>query len=338
VPVGEHDPRSEPRPPEQLSFWVRLRHIRISHAEVPGARSKRSRAEAQSLAATVTKLARRRGASFAALARTYSDSPSRLRGGLLGPAQRYANLEPAVAEAAFSIGIGQVAGPIESPTGFHILRRERRPEYAAQQILICWKGARRAGKSIARSEAEARSLARELLGKLRAGAAFEELALASSDGPNAKLGGHIGVFVGDLMDDGITNAVRSRALGAFTKRPVRTVFGFHLLRRVPIELAQASHILISFKGAFKAGDKRSRAEAETLAKALLIQARAEPLRFLEFAQKNSDDKRIRLGPIPRRGPQMLPAIQAAVFALKPGQVYGAVVESRFGFHLIRRDR
>jgi hypothetical protein len=64
----------------------------------------------------------REGSDFAELARAESDSPSAARGGDLGrfTAER---MEPTFAAAAFALAPGEISGVVETPFGFHIIKR-----------------------------------------------------------------------------------------------------------------------------------------------------------------------------------------------------------------------
>ncbi|MCA9643473.1 MAG: peptidyl-prolyl cis-trans isomerase [Myxococcales bacterium] len=104
----------------------------------------------------------------------------------------------------------------------------------------------------------------------------------------------------------------------------------------------ASHILIAYKGAQRANPtvtrtkEQAKAEAEKLAK----EASKPGADFAELAKKNSD------GPSAPRGGslgdfskgQMVKPFADAAFALKPGEVTKAPVETGFGFHVIKRDK
>lgn len=111
--------------------------------------------------------------------------------------------------------------------------------------------------------------------------------------------------------------------------------------KAPEEKVRASHILVAFKGAMRADPeiKRTKAEAKKLAEDLqkkLATAKAEL--FADSAKKSSDDKGSGkaggdLGEFTRT--QMVKPFSDAAFSLKPGEV-SKVIESDFGFHVIRR--
>jgi parvulin-like peptidyl-prolyl isomerase len=70
-------------------------------------------------------LARLRGGSdFAELARAESDSPSAARGGDLGSFSA-GRMESTFAAAAFALRPGETSGVVETPFGFHIIKRTK---------------------------------------------------------------------------------------------------------------------------------------------------------------------------------------------------------------------
>jgi len=92
-----------------------LRHILI--AADAGAEGEQARA----LLVTLRPQALAGAEAFAALAERYSQCPTALQGGMLGPVragQLYAELEP----AAFALAAGEVSPPLRSPLGWHLLR------------------------------------------------------------------------------------------------------------------------------------------------------------------------------------------------------------------------
>jgi peptidyl-prolyl cis-trans isomerase SurA len=65
------------------------------------------------------------GAEFADLVARYSESGSKDSGGLLGPLPA-ADFHPAIAAAAFALGLNQVSEPIDTGRSLHIIRPEAR--------------------------------------------------------------------------------------------------------------------------------------------------------------------------------------------------------------------
>lgn len=100
----------------------------------------------------------------------------------------------------------------------------------------------------------------------------------------------------------------------------------------------ASHILVSYKGALRAKPDvtRTKEEARKRAEAILA-ALKKGGDFAEIAKKESD------GPSSVRGgalgkftrERMVKPFADAAFSLKPGQL-SDVVETKFGFHVIKR--
>lgn len=103
---------------------IGARHILVMHAQ---SKSKppsvtRTRAEAQKRAEEVlTKL--QQGGSFEELVSQYSDEPGATeRHGDLGVFDRAQMVKP-FADAAFSLKVGEVSGIVETPFGFHVIKR-----------------------------------------------------------------------------------------------------------------------------------------------------------------------------------------------------------------------
>ncbi|MDH3811734.1 MAG: peptidylprolyl isomerase [Gammaproteobacteria bacterium] len=87
-------------------------------------------------------------------------------------------------------------------------------EFKARHILVETQG-------------EAQALVTELEG----GADFAELASAKSTGPSASSGGDLGWFPPDRMVAEFSTAVQAMGNGEFTKAPVQTQFGWHVILR-----------------------------------------------------------------------------------------------------------
>lgn len=76
------------------------------------------------------------GEDFAELAKKYSNDPLGAQGGLLSPRNPDAFAPPydVLAEKAKDMKVGQVAGPIDTPTGFFIIRVENKRERSYQPL------------------------------------------------------------------------------------------------------------------------------------------------------------------------------------------------------------
>jgi len=103
----------------------------------------------------------------------------------------------------------------------------------------------------------------------------------------------------------------------------------------------ASHILVAYKGSRRAQPTitRTKDEAKKRAEQLLARARKGE-DFGQLARENSDDPTAKarsgdLGSFDRN--MMVKEFADPAFALKPGQV-SAVVETDFGFHIIKRTQ
>jgi peptidyl-prolyl cis-trans isomerase C len=85
-------------------------------------------------------------------------------------------------------------------------------EFKARHILV-------------KEEAEAKDLIKELEG----GADFAELAKAHSTGPTGKNGGDLGWFDSNQMVKPFADAVAALEKGSYSKEPVQTQFGWHVI-------------------------------------------------------------------------------------------------------------
>jgi len=106
----------------------------------------------------------------------------------------------------------------------------------------------------------------------------------------------------------------------------------------PLEIS-ARHLLVSYKGGLRASPGIGRSKAEALARAEEAQKRAAAGEdFVALVKQYSDEPGAgeRGGDLGKfdRG-SMVPAFANAAFALKVGEV-SAVVETQFGFHVIKR--
>ena len=118
--------------------------------------------------------------------------------------------------------------------------------------------------------------------------------------------------------------------------PIETPLGFLIFKRVSLEVITASHVLISYQGALRSEQNRSKDEAMQLAQKLLGEI-GDGRDFAEVAKEHSNGPSAPQGGILGEFPRgmMVPEFDHVAFALEPNTV-SEVVETAFGFHIINR--
>jgi peptidyl-prolyl cis-trans isomerase SurA len=223
-----------PKPVKPTAEKLSASHILLAYKGAKRARPTvtRTREEAEKLA---TELAQKikKGADFAKLAAEHSDCPSGERkGGDLGifPSNRMA---PEFSEGVLGLEIGETSDPVESPFGFHVIKRQKVEELHARHILVMHDQSKRKPPSIARTKEEARKLIEEVAARLKKGEDFAELAREISDCPSGKrAGGDLGTFPKGRMAPPFEKATIALEPGEVSDI-VETDFGFHVIERLP---------------------------------------------------------------------------------------------------------
>jgi len=171
----------------------------------------------------------RAGGDFAKLAASYSDAGDALRGGALGW-RAPGRLPELFAQALAELQPGQVSEVLRSPAGFHVLKLLGRREAGAAAPVTQTRARHILVKtSEVVSEDDARRRLEALRDRILAGADFAELARLNSEDGTAARGGDLGwVYPGDTVPE-FERAMNALAPGELS-RPVRTPFGFHLIR------------------------------------------------------------------------------------------------------------
>jgi hypothetical protein len=122
TPAPAPAPVVEEAPPESVAcqhVLVAWRGAKRAPREVT-----RSKAEAKRLADEVATKARG-GGDFSELVAKYSDDPgSKNSRGNLGKFKREA-MVPQFSQAAFALQVGQISDPVETPFGFHVIKRNQ---------------------------------------------------------------------------------------------------------------------------------------------------------------------------------------------------------------------
>ncbi len=100
----------------------------------------------------------------------------------------------------------------------------------------------------------------------------------------------------------------------------------------------ASHILISHAEVEQLESDLSKTDAQEQANTILAQILEDPSRFEELGTEFSDDELKLDEPVNAKESTYVPAFQAAALKLeKDGEIFPEVVETEFGFHIIKAD-
>lgn len=104
-----------------MSDQISASHILLMYAGSERSRATRSKEEAQTQIADIASELRG-GGDFAALARQHSDCGSAQAGGDLGNFGR-GQMVKGFEDAAFALNVGDTSDVVETPFGYHIIRR-----------------------------------------------------------------------------------------------------------------------------------------------------------------------------------------------------------------------
>ena len=165
----------------------------------------------------------REGLSFSAVARTYSDDPSRERGGDLGYFQR-GELAPNLEEECFALEPGQLT-TLSSEMGYHIILCEEKSADSIRisQILV-------ATAPTQEDSAAVRTAAEELKRRATGGEDFSELARAySQDEKTRENGGDLGYVPIAALSPPFSDVARSLEPGEISQ-VVLSRIGYHLIK------------------------------------------------------------------------------------------------------------
>ncbi len=220
-----------PRVPATTTDRMAASHVLVSYAgavnALPGVT--RTKEEARARAEEVrTRIAA--GEDFAEVAKAYSDDSTGPRGGSLGGFMKGTMVEP-FEKAVAALPVGQVSEVVESPFGYHVIRRDPLAEVHAKHLLVSWAGAERAPAGISRSKDDARKRMDEVVAKLAAGESWDELVRKYSDGPLKDDGGDLGWFSKGQLAADLDKTAFDLDIGA-ASGVVESPRGFHLLKRV----------------------------------------------------------------------------------------------------------
>jgi peptidyl-prolyl cis-trans isomerase SurA len=184
---------------------------------------------------------------------------------------------------------------------------------------------------------KARQRVEDILARVRAGADFEQIAIAESDGQQALSGGDLGWRKTGELPSFFSDVVGQLKRGQVSD-PIRSPSGFHLVKitdvrgdeRHLIDQTHARHILLRPDALVSEQDVRTRINQ-------LWQRINQGEDFAVLARAHSQDP----GSASQGGDlgwitpgQMVPEFEEAMDKLAPGEI-STPVESRFGWHLIQ---
>jgi hypothetical protein len=214
-------------PPEEQ--WVAGEHIVIRYVGTIDADTRgpapRTRVQALELAAQIL----RSNEPFGVLVARYSEAPDRERGGSLGTwSTRAPGANGREVGLLSEMQVGEIAGPLDTPTGIQILRRSEavvRPTLAASLLELRYDPT--APGDDPRSRASAQTLARQLTKRLKADPnAFEQLQRehCCADRPRQWTEGK-----GEV---GLDEAVSQLRVGAIATEPISLDYRYVFAKRI----------------------------------------------------------------------------------------------------------
>ena len=168
------------------------------------------------------------GESFEKLAASYSAGQKALEGGFLGW-RTSAELPSLFAEVVSGLTVGEVAQPVRSGAGFHILKlTEKRgntvkflDQTLARHILV--------QPSEIRTENQAEILINDIYKRLKEGEDFKQLARQFSEDPGSKMdGGELGWSNPGDYDPAFEMTLNATEIGQLSE-PVKSSFGWHII-------------------------------------------------------------------------------------------------------------
>ena len=168
------------------------------------------------------------GESFEKLAASYSAGQKALEGGFLGW-RTSAELPSLFAEVITGLTVGEVAQPVRSGAGFHILKlTEKRgntvkflDQTLARHILV--------QPSEIRTENQAEILINDIFKRLKEGEDFKQLARQFSEDPGSKMdGGELGWSNPGDYDPAFEMTLNATEIGQLSE-PVKSSFGWHII-------------------------------------------------------------------------------------------------------------
>lgn len=233
APVPDPTPDG-PAPPRVANPAVKrmaASHILVAYQGAMGAKPTvtRSKEEARTRAEEVRGKVLA-GEDFAALARLYSDDPKAKAGGALGSFEPGA-MQKSFEDAVLALPVGGVSPLVETPFGFHVVRRDPMVEIHGAHLVVTWKGADRAPDNVTRTKEEAKARADEARAALDQGTPWADVVRRYSDGALAQDAGDLGWFTRNQLNPALDATAFDLDVGA-TSPVLESPKGYHILKRL----------------------------------------------------------------------------------------------------------
>ncbi|RCK74051.1 MAG: Survival protein SurA precursor (Peptidyl-prolyl cis-trans isomerase SurA) [Ignavibacteriae bacterium] len=183
--------------------------------------------------------------------------------------------------------------------------------------------------------------AMELIERINKGEDFGNLAYEYSEDPSAKQNrGDIYYFTTGQLIPQFEDAVYEMKVGEVTQKPIRTSFGYHVVKVTDRGPAKGSvrvrHIMVRFNSSQPDSADSAAAYGRIMAIQESLKLGAD---FAQLAKKHSEDGGSAtnggdLGFFQRR--RWIQSFDEAAFKLKPGEI-SPIVRTPYGFHIIKCD-
>jgi parvulin-like peptidyl-prolyl isomerase len=345
---------------DQTGLMLSAAHILVTHeasqaaAWASGLRlSTRSQAEALDKALTLQRALAQRPAEFEAIAARESDHVASARlGGRLGMFAA-SGVAPEFVNALSYLKPGEISRVVETQLGYHVIERLAPPPVelvGIAHLVIKPAGAggwlRTDRPQPVRDREQASALAEQLSARLKASPAeFAALVAQYSDANDVVRGGDLGVWSRrePFSDEPVLVEAAAQLQVGGLSEVIETNAGFHIVQRTSAaarEPLAVSVITLTYTESqvdrFYRIAKRSRAQAETVARELIGMLRKHPE---SFAQRRAEY--CELGycedTLAFATGQGLPAMERALSALAPGEITTTPVDSPIGVLVLRRE-
>lgn len=137
-------------------------------------------------------------------------------------------------DTAFTLPVGAVAAPVETPAGFAVIRRLPYFRMRVEHLVVLYKGGAAADPTVTRTKDQAKARAEEALAKFEADpSAWKKIVGEYSEEPGAgERSGSLGIAEPGKFVPAFDAAIADLKVGEHTK-VFETPFGFHVARRIP---------------------------------------------------------------------------------------------------------